>query len=387
LDLCHEVPDRASALFAAMEGGGFLGEGCLRVEQVAATTEELMAPAEGGATNGAAAFYTSTVHSAEHVAPNSLVFADPASYIVDGSEAAARLAAGGVLAVTRAVCTGAAANAFAVVRPPGHHACGGCGCVQGFCIYNNVAVAAANARRRGWLEAAVAAGAGDGVVPARTLIIDFDIHHGDGIEQIFYRDRGCVYISIHRGAIDGAGLETKANGGREKGFFPGTGLATSTGDGDGAGCNVNIPLEEVGMGDADYKLLFDKIVMPIARQFDPELVFVCAGFDAAAGDAKSQGEFCLTPSIYGYMVRQAMTLAHGRVVLALEGGYDISEICACGLECLRALKGHPPSSAGAAVAAAAEGESAGGDEVDGASEHALETLRRVVEIQRAYWTF
>jgi histone deacetylase 6 len=377
LELCHEIPDRATALFSAMGTAGLLQDPacCMRVEQREATTEELCAPAQGGAPNNSEHFRTTAVHADDHVAEGGLQFADPASYLVDGTDEAARVAAGGVLAVTRAVCMGQAANAFAVVRPPGHHACTGCGCVQGFCVYNNVAVAAANARRSEWYTTEPAS------VPSRILIIDFDVHHGDGVQQIFYRDAGVCYISIHRGAFDGEGLETEQAGGRGKGFFPGTGLAAEVGDGPGLGLNVNIPFENTGMGDAQYQLAFDTIVMPIARQFAPDLVFVCAGFDAAAGDKKSKAEFNVTASCFGWMVRQAMTL--GRVVLALEGGYDIPEICAGGVECLRALQGviqaHPAD--GELEPEPTTSEDADAD----AHKHAATTLRRVVEIQSKFW--
>ena len=232
-------------------------------------------------------------------------------------------------------------------------------------------------------------------VPRRILIIDFDLHHGDGVQQIFYRDPDVCYISIHRGALDGQGLEGVEAGGRGKGFFPGTGLAAEVGDGPGLGLNVNIPFEDPGMGDHEYKMAWNTVVMPIARQFDPDLVFLCAGFDAAAGDKNSQGEFELTAPCFGWMVRQTMTL--GRVVLALEGGYDIPEIVAGGLECMRALQGLP----GSEPDGFPPGEQERGvsrdtgnidkDEVlsrgpeDAAHLHALATLRRVVEIQGRFW--
>ena len=370
LALCHEVPERARALYEALRAEGLVDVGderCLRVAQAEATDAELRAPALGGATNCSELFHTSAVHGADHVA--GLEFTDPASYCVDGTVEAARVAAGGVLAVTRAVCLGQAANAFAIVRPPGHHACTGCGCVQGFCVFNNVAVAAANARLPAWYASS---GAGGAVPPRRILVLDFDVHHGDGVQQIFYRDRGVLYISIHRGAFDAEGLDRN---GRDKGFFPGTGLAAETGDADGAGFNVNIPFEEVGMGDAEYELAFERVVMPIARSYAPDLVFICAGFDAAAGDTKSQAAFALTPACFGYMVRQALTLAQGHVVVALEGGYDVGEICAGGVEVMRALQGQEGPVPG----------SVGGGAAVAACAHAVDTIQRVVTIQAEFW--
>jgi histone deacetylase 4/5 len=269
-------------------------------------------------------------------------------------------------------------------------------------VFNNVAVAAANARRPEWYESGVPPTG----VPSRILVIDFDVHHGDGVQQIFYRDPGVCYISIHRGALDAEGLEREESGGRGKGFFPGTGMAAEVGDGLGLGFNVNIPFENAGMGDAEYKLAFETVVMPIARQFGPDLVFICAGFDAAAGDKKSKGEFEVTSQCFGWMVRQAMTLAGGRVVVALEGGYDIPEICAGGLECMRALQGLPAAAFGpeqARCAAAGDAETnVSTPEVDGAEADvgdvadamamvpvdgaALTTLRCVIEAQGRFWT-
>lgn len=166
---------------------------------------------------------------------------------------AARLAAGGVVALTEAVCTGQLSSGFAVVRPPGHHACSDRMC--GFCFLNSAAVAARTAVRRHQLS--------------RVLILDWDVHHGNGTQQIFEDDPSVLYISLHRLGPH---------------YFPGTGEASEVGTAGGAGYTVNLPWRHEGMGDAEYAAAFDAVVMPIARCYDPQLVIVSAGFDAAAGD-------------------------------------------------------------------------------------------------------
>ena len=402
LDLCHEIPERLESLRNALGNAGLLSnETTIRVTQTPATDAELLAPALGGGTNNDPLFYSSTVHNTEHIGRGNIQFGDHASYVVDGTEDAARLAAGGVLAVARAVCEGRARNGFALVRPPGHHSCCGCGMVQGFCVFNNVAVAVANARvpsplsTKSMSSTKGAKGAKDDDAsnddesatntprsrpPVRSLVVDFDAHHGDGVQQIFYRDQGVLYVSVHRGAFDPIGKLTEVEGGREKGFFPGTGLAKEVGDGKARGFNVNIPFEEIGMGDAEYRHVFGRVIMPIAKAFAPDVVYVCAGFDAARGDEKSAVGFGLIPRSYHWMVSQLMELAEGRVVLALEGGYDLDEICACGVACMRALQGLPMVKNDETKE---DDKKGGGDEE--VHPHAIETVRRVIEIQGEHW--
>jgi acetoin utilization deacetylase AcuC-like enzyme len=223
---------------------------------------------------------------------------------------AASLAAGSLLELTEAVMRGTVDRGVALVRPPGHHA--EPDAAQGFCLYNNVAVAAAAALST-W-------GA------RRVLIVDWDVHHGNGTEAAFYDDPRVLFISLHR--HDGGD------------FYPGTGGAGRVGAGAGSGYNINIPWEGGGYGDAEYLHAFEEIVMPVATAFNPDLVLVSSGFDAARGDPL--GGCDLTPAGYGAMAHRLLSLAQGRVVVALEGGYNLTSI-ATGMEAvLRVLMGAPP---------------------------------------------
>lgn len=149
---------------------------------------------------------------------------------------------------------------------------------------------------------------------------------------MFYDDPHVLYLSIHRHD--------------EGNFFPGTGGPTECGAGEGLGCNVNIAWSgglNPPMGDAEYLAAFRTIVMPIAKEFDPEIVIVSAGFDAAVGHAAPLGGYKVSPACFGRMTQQLLTLADGKVVLALEGGYDLAAICDSAQECVRALLGDEPS--------------------------------------------
>lgn len=222
---------------------------------------------------------------------------------------AAESAASCVLALVERVVRGELDCGFAVVRPPGHHA--GCAKMHGFCFVNSVAVAARAAVR----ELGV----------ARVLIVDWDVHHGDGTQAIFWEDPTVLYSSLHR------------YGG---GFFPGTGADDEVGaEGAAAGRTLNVPWRRKGMGDAEYLAAFDHVLMPVAREFAPDLVLVSAGFDAAAGDAV--GGMALTPTGYASMAARLATLASGRVVYALEGGYKPSVVAKCTLACVRVMLRDP----------------------------------------------
>eukprot|EP01063_Lacrimia_lanifica_P011308 TRINITY_DN18119_c0_g1_i1.p1 TRINITY_DN18119_c0_g1~~TRINITY_DN18119_c0_g1_i1.p1 ORF type:complete len:693 (+),score=160.07 TRINITY_DN18119_c0_g1_i1:108-2186(+) len=228
--------------------------------------------------------------------------------ITEGSPLAARLAVGCVIAVMREVMTGAAPCGLAVVRPPGHHALQDAS--MGFCLFNNVVVAAQVAQR-------------DFACP-RVLILDWDVHHGNGIQDAFYSDPSVLYISLHViGKVRGR-------------FYPGTGGLNEIGDGEGKGYNVNIGWRQTGVGDDAYKAAFEYIVMPIAHEFNPDLVFISAGFDAGAGDPL--GECRVSPDGFRYMTRKLLNLADGRCVVALEGGYSLDTISACSCAVLSTLQ-------------------------------------------------
>ena len=232
-------------------------------------------------------------------------------YLNSHSTDAALLAAGSTLEVVDVVCNNVVSKGVAVIRPPGHHAETDEAC--GFCIFNNVAVGAKYAQEAHGVD--------------RILILDWDVHHGNGIQNIFYNDDRILYISIHR--FDN-GL-----------FFPGRpdGGADFVGEGRGKGYNINIPWNGPGVGDTEYALAFYNIVMPVAYEFDPQLVFVSAGFDAARGDPL--GRCNVSPEMYFHMTHMLSSLANGRVICALEGGYNFNSISLSMTLCTKALLGDP----------------------------------------------
>ena len=203
----------------------------------------------------------------------------------------ARAAAGGVLNAADAVVAGRLRNAFCAVRPPGHHATQNRG--MGFCIYNNVAVAARYLQRV------------HGV--ARVLIVDWDYHHGNGTQDIFYEDDSVFYFSTHH-----------------YGAYPGSGSASETGRGRGAGTTLNVPLPP-GAGDADILRAFEDRLVPAARAFKPDFVLISAGFDGMRRDVL--GRFDVTPQGFAAITRVvaaiASQLCEDRLVSVLEGGYRL----------------------------------------------------------------
>eukprot|EP00939_MAST-03C_sp_MAST-3C-sp1_P003052 g3052.t1 len=221
---------------------------------------------------------------------------------------AARLAAGTTAEMALRVARFEAHNGIAIVRPPGHHAerskC------MGFCLYNNVAVAAQAVLSETDVE--------------RVLIVDWDVHHGNGVQDIFEEDDRVLYVSLHRFG---------------NGFYPGTGAANEVGRGKGVGKNLNVAWSKGMMGNAEYLMAFDSLVMPMAREFRPQLVLVAAGFDAARGDPL--GGCDVTPVGYAHMTAMLQTLASGRIVVALEGGYNLQIIAASAQAVVRTLLGDP----------------------------------------------
>jgi acetoin utilization deacetylase AcuC-like enzyme len=212
------------------------------------------------------------------------------TYVSRRSYAAALLAAGGLTNLVEAVVRGAAHNGFALVRPPGHHASHDIG--EGFCLFNNIAVAARTARDELGVE--------------RVLIVDWDLHHGQGTQYIFEDDPTVLYFSTH-----------------QWGIYPGTGHYSDIGTGNGKGYTVNVPLMP-GAGDQMYLQVFDNILAPLARRFKPDLIMVSAGFDTHWSDPL--GSMLVTVSGYGAMTQRLVKLAQelcmGRLVFTLEGGYN-----------------------------------------------------------------
>uniref|UniRef100_A0A3Q1FB15 histone deacetylase n=1 Tax=Acanthochromis polyacanthus TaxID=80966 RepID=A0A3Q1FB15_9TELE len=225
---------------------------------------------------------------------------------------ASRIAAGCVTDLALKVAQGELKNGFAVVRPPGHHATHSS--PLGFCFFNSVAIAAKQLQHK--------------LNVSKILIVDWDVHHGNGTQEAFYNDPSVLYISLHR-YDDGN-------------FFPGSGHPSEVGAGAGEGFNVNVGWTgglNPPMGDAEYLAAFRAVVMPIAHKFSPDVVLVSAGFDAVEGHSSPLGGYKVTAKCFGFLTRQLMSLAGGRVVLALEGGHDLKAICDASEACVSALLG------------------------------------------------
>ncbi|CAG0931127.1 Histone deacetylase-like amidohydrolase [Thermoflexales bacterium] len=214
------------------------------------------------------------------------------TYVAPRSYEAACLAAGAVVSGVEAVLRGEVKNAFALVRPPGHHAFADHG--EGFCLFNNVALAAATARAEFNLE--------------RVLIVDFDVHHGNGTNAIFYRDPGVLFFSTH-----------------QWGIYPGTGYWDEVGVGAGVGYSVNVPMLP-GWGDEAMRCVFDDLLVPIARRFQPQLLLVSAGYDPSWTD-RLGSMLVTTPGFFNLtrtLTQLADELCDGRLGMTLEGGYGLA---------------------------------------------------------------
>jgi acetoin utilization deacetylase AcuC-like enzyme len=220
---------------------------------------------------------------------------DADTYTSPESYEIALLAAGAVVDAVERVMGGSHRAAMALVRPPGHHA--ERDRAMGFCLYNNVAVAAAHARAQG---------------AAKVAIVDYDVHHGNGTQHIFETDPHVLYISTHQFP-----------------YYPGSGAAGEIGREAGRGFTVNVPLE-AGAVDEDYQFVFAKLVLPILRQFEPDLLIVSAGFDAHQRDPL--GGMRLATESFAAMTMELRAVAEeccrGRLVAAVEGGYDLQAFAA-----------------------------------------------------------
>uniref|UniRef100_A0A0K8RUH2 Histone deacetylase n=1 Tax=Crotalus horridus TaxID=35024 RepID=A0A0K8RUH2_CROHD len=262
------------------------------------------------------------------------------------SFSAARLAAGCVIELVFKVATGELKNGFAVVRPPGHHAEEST--PMGFCYFNSVAISAKLLQQR--------------LNVNKILIVDWDVHHGNGTQQAFYSDPNVLYISLHR-YDDGN-------------FFPGSGAPDEVGIGLGVGFNVNIAFTgglNPPIGDSEYLAAFRTIVMPIAREFAPDVVLVSSGFDAVEGHPAPLGGYNLSAKCFGYFTKQLMGLAEGRIILALEGGHDLTAICDASEACVSALLGN--------------GLDPIPEEIlqQTANVNAVHSIEKVIEIHSKYW--
>lgn len=225
----------------------------------------------------------------------------------------ALLAAGGTIDAGRVVLSGDALNAFALVRPPGHHATQARG--GGFCYFNNLAVMIERLKREFKLR--------------RVFILDFDAHHGNGTQDIFYDDPSVLYMSLHQDPLT---------------LYPGTGFIDEVGSGEGEGYTVNVPLPPES-GDAEYMGAMKEIFVPLTEQFKPELFAVSAGFDAYVDDPLTQ--LRLSTLAYGWLTRfvveQAERLCKRKVVFVLEGGYVLDGLAEGVVNVVKTLTGEKPS--------------------------------------------
>lgn len=256
-------------------------------------------------------------HTAELVQKVAATAAHPACYLdadtrtSQASYQAALLAAGAVIDGIRRLASNEIDNAFCLVRPPGHHA--ERNRAMGFCLFNSIAIGARWALKHLGLE--------------RILIIDWDLHHGNGTQRSFYRSNKVLYCSIHQYP-----------------FYPGSGALPETGEGRGRGYTVNVPLSG-GHGDEHYARIFNELIVPLGRCFRPQLILVSSGFDLMAGDPV--GAMQVTPAGLAYMTRVlqelAMECCQGRLLFTLEGGYDLDNMQAGTRAVLSELYGAPLS--------------------------------------------
>jgi acetoin utilization deacetylase AcuC-like enzyme len=232
---------------------------------------------------------------------------DPDTYVSSRSFEAALMAAGGVVRAVEGVMNGEITNAFALVRPPGHHATAGR--AMGFCLFNNVAIAARAALAREGIE--------------RVFIADFDVHHGNGTADIFARDPNVLYFSTHQYP-----------------YYPGTGARRDVGHGAGSGTALNVPLP-TSVGDDGYARILETLVWPVAERFSPDLMLVSAGYDAHWSDPLAH----MALSLAGYaaiaqaLVSMADQWCDGRIVFTLEGGYQLDALAYGVLNAFHALLG------------------------------------------------
>ncbi|HTW90030.1 MAG TPA: histone deacetylase [Candidatus Binataceae bacterium] len=223
---------------------------------------------------------------------------DPDTQTSPQSYRTALLAAGGVLTAAEAVLEGVVDNGFAIVRPPGHHALAAR--AMGFCLFNNVAITAAWLLQRRGLK--------------RVAIIDWDVHHGNGTQDIFYYSSDVLYVSTHQFP-----------------HYPGSGSIDEIGEGSGEGLTLNIPMPAT-FGDPEYLRAFDELIIPVCREFKPEFVLVSAGFDCHFRDPLASMR--VTENGFQAITRRINRLAaescEGRVVAVLEGGYDLKALADSG---------------------------------------------------------
>uniref|UniRef100_UPI003AABB0C6 polyamine deacetylase HDAC10 isoform X1 n=1 Tax=Centroberyx gerrardi TaxID=166262 RepID=UPI003AABB0C6 len=253
----------------------------------------------------------------------------------------AKLAIGATLQLVDNVMTGRVRNGMALVRPPGHHSQHSA--ANGFCVFNNVAIAAQYAKQKYGTK--------------RVLIVDWDVHHGQGVQYCFEDDPSVLYFSWHRY--------------EHQNFWPMLKESDydSVGKDKGAGFNINVPWNKVGMENSDYLAVFFHVLLPAAYEFGPDLVLVSAGFDSAIGDP--EGKMCATPDVFAHLTHLLMNLAGGKLCAVLEGGYNLTSLAQSVCQTVQTLLGDPVPRP---------------TELGGPCESALESIHCVRSAHKQYWS-
>lgn len=287
-------------------------------------------------------------HTAEHIdrvaetAGKQFEVLDPDTHTSPRSYEAAVLAAGAVITGLKLVASGQADNAAALVRPPGHHA--EADSAKGFCLFNNIAIGARYALQHLGME--------------RILILDWDVHHGNGTQHSFYDTDQVLYCSTHQYP-----------------HYPGTGSLQETGAGKGKGYTLNVPLPG-GQGDQDFARIMDELVAPVARQYRPDCILISAGYDTHVLDPL--GGMAVTTTGFAYMTKAMVDLAAelcaGRLVLALEGGYNLQALADGVLASLHEMAGEGGLAPAAFMALTQ-------------TKRPLPALDAALAVAKKYWTF
>ncbi|XP_028307254.1 polyamine deacetylase HDAC10 isoform X2 [Gouania willdenowi] len=300
-----EVPERLTVSHEALVGSG-LADRCVSIPVREATDAEILLVHSEE--------YLEAVKRTPHMSLEDLMeftlqYGDV--YFHPNIYHCARLAAGAAMQLVDGVVMGKMKNGMALVRPPGHHSQRSA--ANGFCVFNNVAIAARYAQQKYNIK--------------RVLIVDWDVHHGQGVQYCFEDDPSVLYFSWHRY--------------EHQKFWPNLRESDydSVGKEGGAGFTINVPWNKVGMTNSDYLSVFCHLLLPVAYEFCPELVLVCAGFDSAIGDP--EGEMCATPDVFAHLTHLLMNLAGGKLCVVLEGGYNLTSLPQSVCHTVHTLLGDP----------------------------------------------